>query len=61
MQFTVRHSRRYELDFAFYDYATVVEFKAAFEPLIMTFFQLGIVKIIMIGYRFAGPLPIRGL
>jgi hypothetical protein len=42
-------------------FVTVREFKAAFEPLIMTFFQLGILSSIMIGYRFAGPLPLRGL
>lgn len=31
MQFTVVHSLRYELDFAFYDYDTVAEFRDAFE------------------------------
>ena len=30
---------------------TVREFKAADEPLVMTFFQLGILNVIMIGYR----------
>jgi len=41
-------------------FVTVREFKAASEPLTMTFFQLGILKFIMIGYRFAGPLPYVG-
>jgi hypothetical protein len=40
-------------------FETVREFKAALEPLIMTFFQLGILKVIMIGYRIACPLPFQ--
>jgi hypothetical protein len=37
------------------------EFRAASEPLIISFFQLGICRFIMIGYRIACPLPITGL
>ena len=41
-------------------FETIREFKIASEPLTMTFFQLGILKFIMIGYRIAGPLPYIG-